>query len=173
MNISDLPTTPFGVSMPASAAPTPLARQRVDAALTRLGVNHGLDEDGDAYALWDGFMVRFISTGEKGEVFQIRGLWERRPAPEVRTEVLDWINAWHTTHRWPMLSLHDDGGKLACVADFTLDLEYGVTDDQLDQFIRCAIGSTGEALTAIAEAFPAAAEWELLPGAGNDDTPEA
>lgn len=160
-----MPATPFGVPLsqnPGAPLP-PLTRERVSQALTRLGVNHGLDEDGDPVSLWEDYIVRFICTGERLEVFQIRGLWGPTPPADRRGDLLEFCNEWHDTHRWPTAFLHREGELTFVFGDITTDLEHGVTDLQLEQLIRCGVGTCASLFTDLKAAFPEHTAWVPQP----------
>ena len=147
------------MAMDTSLATPALSRERIAAALTRIGINHVIDEDGDPVSLWDGYVIRFVSVGASLEMLQARSFWSAQPPLEMRAEILEWINTWHMSHHWPMGFFVSQEGFNAVVADVVTDFECGVSDAQLEQFIRCVAGSCGQFYSELAQTFPQFLEW--------------
>ena len=127
----------------ATLVPTSLSRDRIAAWLERSGFAYFTDSDGDLGGLWHGRLFYFLVLGEHDEVLQVRGQWHREATIERLEELLEACNAWNADHIWPKTytRVRDDGSVVVC-ADITVDVEHGVTDDQLDQLLQCGL-STG------------------------------
>ncbi|ACZ30281.1 hypothetical protein Xcel_1250 [Xylanimonas cellulosilytica DSM 15894] len=123
--------------------PAPLSRDRVAAWLERSGFAYFTDSDGDLGGLWHGRLFYFLVLGDRDEVLQVRGQWHREATIERLEELLEACNEWNAEHIWPKTytRVRDDGSVVVC-ADTTVDVEHGVTDDQLDQLLQCGL-STG------------------------------
>lgn len=120
----------------------PLSKERVQEALTALEYRSFVDTDGDIGGNWSGRMFYFFQLGEKEEILQIRGQWSRNVAIERLSEFLHLCDEWNRERIWPKtyLRVRDDGTVVVCV-EVSTDLEHGVTDDQLQQLLRCGIAT--------------------------------
>ena len=68
--------------------------------------------------------------------------WRARLGREHRNDLLLAIEDWHRTHLWPKAYFRDaEGDTLEVCAEFNLDCEQGMTDEQLNTQCRCAIGT--------------------------------
>ncbi|GAB2460136.1 YbjN domain-containing protein [Xylanimonas ulmi] len=133
-----------GTSGPARGdrgpVPTALSHDRVVAWLERSGFSYFADSDGDLGGLWHGRLFYFLVLGERDEVLQVRGQWHRQATIERLEELLEVCNAWNADHICPKTytRVRDDGGVVVC-AETTVDVEHGVTDDQLEQLLQCGL----------------------------------
>ncbi|WP_425954357.1 YbjN domain-containing protein [Xylanimonas sp. McL0601] len=132
--------TPGQAPLDATLVPTPLSRDRITAWLGRSGFAYFTDSDGDLGGLWHGRLFYFLVLGDQDEVLQVRGQWNRDATIERLEELLEACNAWNADHIWPKAyaRVRDDGSVVVC-ADTTVDVEHGVTDDQLDQLLQCGL----------------------------------
>lgn len=137
-----------------------LSRERINAALTRLEVKYGTDDDGDAMA-WFGErqFVRFVSMGEALEIFQVRSIWEPVVPLSVRADLLERCNTWNSERIWPKTFARVEDGGLVVMAEVNVDFEPGVSDAMIEQTIRCAISTSGGFFEQLEEAYPQFAEW--------------
>lgn len=148
------------------AAPTPLSKPRVAAALDRAGARYRLDDDGDPLGWWDSNLICFITMGERQEVLTVRATWEPEPPQSMRAHLLEAINTWHRERLWPKVYLVDVEDRLLVVCETCTDLEFGVTDQQLDQLIACGIGTPEQFFDSLESEFPAHGSW--IPAPQND-----
>ena len=144
-------TKPNGVTHSDLA---PLTTGRVTACLDAHNWHYEVSEDGDVGGWWDGYWFVFSFRGKNKEIFFVHAVWNRGvPAKELTQAVL-YANEWNSEHLWPMLSVREREGNLAMLADFSVDYSYGLTDEQLDLHIRCAIDTMVSALTWIDTKYP-------------------
>lgn len=135
--------------------PTPLSPDRVAAWFARNGFGWFVDDDGDLGGLWRGRLFYFFCFGERSEILQVRGQWNREIAIERLGEVLELCNAWNADRIWPKAYARvSDDGMVHVTCEVATDLEHGVTDDQLDHLLRSAVGSASAFFDAVDEAYP-------------------
>ncbi|MDO4259886.1 MAG: YbjN domain-containing protein [Actinomycetaceae bacterium] len=133
----------FGMSnTPESDTPAPLSQERLIAVFKREGWHFQVDGDGDMGAVWEDQIFWFVVTGPEKEILQIVApLHARIEAP--RESVRDFIDEWHAGRFWPKACTRlNDDGTVAIMSEVNIDWEKGVTDDQLAQQVKCAIGTT-------------------------------
>lgn len=133
---------------------SPLTRARVQAYLASRGYAVGLDDDGDLTGTWDGNRFWFILTGAEDEVLQVRGRWHRTLPPSRRTATLLAVNDWNRERIWPKVYLRDDDDRIALFTEVSVDLEHGVTDDQLAQLLACGLGTGVQFFAALGGLVP-------------------
>ncbi len=129
--------------------PTPVTRARIEQYLAQHDYSFELDSDGDVTGLWDGNQLWFLLLGEDTEVLQVRGRWQKALAGEDRATALRAINDWNRDRIWPKVYLRQEEPGLALYAEVSVDLEHGVTDAQLSQYLECGIATSGMALNSI------------------------
>ena len=101
------------------------------------------DQDGDIASAWDRSMFYFRMIGKQKEIFSVFAIRRGLIAREHRSELLLTIEDWHRTYLWPKGYFREaEGDALEVCAEFTIDLEHGVTDEQLLVHCRCAIATT-------------------------------
>jgi hypothetical protein len=132
----------------------PLTRERVEAYLVDRGYSVTFDEDGDITGTWDGHRFWFMLVGEEHEVLQVRGRWRRTLPYARRTAALLAVNDWNRERIWPKVYLRDEEDGTALYTEVSVDLEHGVTDDQLAQMIACGLGTGVQFFSALAGLVP-------------------
>jgi hypothetical protein len=133
---------------------SPLTRARVQAYLLGRGYTVGLDDDGDLTGTWDGNRFWFILTGADDEVLQVRGRWQRTLPSSRRTATLLAVNDWNRERIWPKVYLREDDDRIALFTEVSVDLEHGVTDDQLAQLVACGLGTGVQFFAALGGLVP-------------------
>ncbi|QAY64703.1 YbjN domain-containing protein [Xylanimonas allomyrinae] len=135
--------------------PAPLSHDRVSAWLERSGFTYFTDSDGDIGGLWHGRLFYFLVLGEREEVLQVRGQWHREATIERLEELLEACNSWNADHIWPKAytRVRDDGGVVVCT-ECTVDVEPGVTDDQLAQHLQCGLITGSMFFDSLDETYP-------------------
>lgn len=133
---------------------TPLSRSRVQGYLVGRGYAVGLDDDGDLTGTWDGNRFWFILTGAEDEVLQVRGRWHRTLPSARRTATLLAVNDWNRERIWPKVYLREEDDRLALYTEVSVDLEHGVTDDQLAQLVACGLGTGVQFFAALGGLVP-------------------
>lgn len=140
----------------------PLTRERVGSVLQGMGIRFLRDEDGD-FVLFLGIpsaklvAMVLVSVQGKGKILTVGGLVQNLPTEDPR-DLLDKANAWNQKHRWPRVFLRDDELHF----DYHVDLERGVSDAQLENFLKTAF-ATIQQLIAWLEVSPGKG-FSRLPG---------
>lgn len=140
---------------PARNAPAPLGQERIIRWLEQEEYVYFVDSEGDIGGLWDERPVYFYVLGERDEILQVRGMWNRSVALAHLPEVLAATNRWNHDRIFPKAyaQVRDDGA-VRIVAEHTVDLEHGVSDAQLAQMLSCALGTIGSMLDDLDRTFP-------------------
>ena len=135
--------------------PAPLSSERIVAWLERNGFAYFTDSDGDVGGMWHGRLFYFLVLGDQDEVLQVRGQWQREATIERLGEILEALNEWNADHIWPKAytRVRDDGAVVVC-GETTVDVETGVTDDQLDQLLQCGLATASMLFDALDATFP-------------------
>lgn len=136
--------------------PRPLSVERVAAELRRRGERFAVsDSTGDLTGMWGTRMFVLAVGGERAEVLQVRGHWNREASIERLDEILELCNEWNAQRLWPKAYalVRDDGAVMVC-AENVQDLEHGVNDAQLGQLLYCALASSRQFFAELDEAFP-------------------
>lgn len=135
--------------------PTPLALSRVVEWITDSGYSYFVDSDGDVGGLWHGRLFYFLLFGHGDEILQVRGQWNRDLALERLEEILEFCNEWNADRIWPKTYTRvRDNGMIQVFTEVTVDLEHGVTDDQLDQLLQCGLSTGSMFFDALDEFYP-------------------
>lgn len=147
----------------AGASPA-FHRDRWPGILTSMEIKHGVDEDGDCIADWDGARVFFEGRGEKAEILVIRGIWDIRPPAEAYERLALFTCKWNADHLWPRAYVykHDDDNECLVLGDLIIDGETGVSDEFLRQQVRCALSTIFEMFEEIGKAFPEHTGWRNI-----------
>jgi hypothetical protein len=125
-----------------SALTAPLTDERVRAWMQERQYSWFVDMDGDTGGLWRGRLFYFFTLGERHDILQVRGQWNRQFTIERLTEVLEVCNEWNTDRVWPKsyVRVRDDGA-VHVLAEAATDLAAGVTDAQLGDLLGSGISS--------------------------------
>ena len=134
--------------------PRPLDSARVEAFLVGQGYHVMRDEDDDLTGTWDGDRFWFLLLGEHQEVLQIRGRWHRTLPEHRRSAALLAVNDWNRERIWPKAYLRHEDDETAVYAEVSVDLEHGVTDDQLAQMVGCGLGTGVQLFAALSDLVP-------------------
>lgn len=132
----------------------PLDSARVEAYLLGQGYHVQRDEDDDLTGTWDGDRFWFLLLGENHEVLQVRGRWHRTLPEDRRAAALLAVNDWNRERIWPKAYLRSEDGELALYSEVSVDLEHGVTDDQLAQLVGCGLGTGVQLFAALSTLVP-------------------
>ncbi|EYR63342.1 hypothetical protein N866_01205 [Actinotalea ferrariae CF5-4] len=140
---------------PADDVPTPLSRTRLTDWFTEHAYTFFVDSDGDVGGLWRGRLFYFFCFGERSEILQVRGQWNREFSIERLTEVLEICNLWNSERLWPKAYVRvRDDGMVHVTCEVATDLEHGVTDDQLGQLVQCGLSSASVFFDELDELYP-------------------
>jgi len=122
--------------------PRPVTRERIEEWCTREGFTFFVDNEGDLGGFWNNRLFYFLVFGERDEVLQVRGRWNREVSIERLEEILDLCNAWNADRVWPKAFVRVlDNGTINVMTESSHDLEQGVTDAQLARLLACAVGT--------------------------------
>lgn len=146
----------MGLFPKPSVAPAnpPLTRDRVEAFLRSKGWHYFVDSDGDVGGTWDGRQFYFFLLGEKREILQVRGRWNRTLPIQAETQVALFANEHNRDKVWPKAYCRVEDDRLAVYTEVSTDLEHGVADDQLGQLLICGLYTGLQFFTALDERFP-------------------
>ena len=64
------------------------------------------------------------------------------------------VNDWNRDRIWPKAYVREEDDALALYGEMSVDLEHGVTDDQLVRLVDCGLATTVQLFTATAPARP-------------------
>ena len=134
---------------------TPLSPERLCAWFAQHGYTYFVDNDGDVGGLWRGRLFYFFLFGERQEILQVRGQWNREFAIERLTEVLEICNEWNAERVWPKAYVRvRDDGMVHVTCEVSTDLEHGATDDQLGQLLHCGVSASSTVFDLLDELYP-------------------
>lgn len=137
---------------PASVSrevPSPVSRERIEKYLKHNEYHFEVDNDGDLTGVWDGNQLWFLLLGTDAEVLQVRGRWHNALGIPNKLGALRAINDWNRDRIWPKVYLRDEDPGPVLYAEVSVDLEHGVTDAQLAQYLSCGIATSTMMLGAV------------------------
>ncbi|MDR0958967.1 MAG: YbjN domain-containing protein [Propionibacteriaceae bacterium] len=139
----------------------PLTTSRVTACLDSHEWHYEVNERGDIGGWWDGYWFIFAFRGQDKATFFPHAVWRRGvPASKIQT-VRRYANEWNNDHLWPRVCVVKDDKSVMALADFAVDYSFGLTDEQLDLHIRCAIDTMVSAFQWLDGKFPEYASNEI------------
>jgi len=144
-------TKPDG-SAPSDLAP--LTTSRVTASLDSHNWHYDITESGDVGGWWDGYWFLFSFRGQDKEIFFVHAVWNKIAPPELYSQLAVDANEWNVDHLWPMVSVRQRDDDALVMADLSVDYSCGLTDEQLDLHIRCAIDTMVSALGWFTQKYP-------------------
>ncbi|MCF2707266.1 YbjN domain-containing protein [Arcanobacterium haemolyticum] len=148
-------------SSPSANPLAPLSIDRVKEALDRDDVKYFLDDDGDVAAGWDNAVFFFMLGGQNNEYLRIQGRWHVELPAGRLNDAVEICNRWNTRSLWPKTyAVINDSNNLIVMAEHNVDYEHGVTDEQIQLNIRCALSTSMQFFEHLAEAFPE--EWKAF-----------
>jgi len=137
------------------ATPQPLSSDRLVRWLTDSSFSFFVDNDGDVGGLWRSRVFYFFLFGERQEILQVRGHWQREGAIERLVEILEFCNTWNTERIWPKAYVRvRDDGHVHVVGEVAVDFEHGATDDQLSQTLHCGLATATMLFDALDSHYP-------------------
>lgn len=138
---------------------TPFTEKRWPAVLTSLDINHGVDDDGDCAADWDGVRVWFEARGEQKEILSVKAIWDFRPPLEAYQRLALETCEWNASHLWPRAFVVRGEEDCLVIGDLDIDCETGVTDEFLRQQVRCILATSFELFEHLGKTFPEHTSW--------------
>lgn len=124
---------------------TPVTPERLARSLERIGWNFEQMEDGNCRAFFDGFATVFeISEATLSVYMWSTGYFDEG---ERYPEALQWANQWNYDSVFGTARPYvDDDGDLMMRVDTAFLIEVGVSEAQLDDYLKCGVSCTGQAL---------------------------
>ncbi len=151
--LTGLPGTPPQDDDPD--VPWPLSIARIVDWFEENGFSYFIDNDGDLGGLWRGRLFYFFMFGDRSEILQVRGQWNREVSIERLEEVLEACNEWNADRIWPKAYVRvRDNGMVHIISEVATDLEHGVSDAQLAQLLHCGLSTGSMLFDAIDEMYP-------------------
>ncbi|VEG25521.1 type III secretion system chaperone family protein [Actinomyces howellii] len=137
---------------------SPLTLDRVETVITgALGYEvqrHVEDGRTSLVGMWGSYPFIFeIPEGHDGWLL-ISGGWEEPAGPALRDELAAAVNDWNRDKLFPTVTINDAPGGPAVRASYLVDLEAGVTSDQLRLHVDTALFSCTQALSRIRPLLP-------------------
>jgi len=145
-------TKPNGDQVSGDLAP--LASARVTGLFDAHGWHYDVNDAGDIGGWWDGYWFVFAFRGKDKATFFPHAVWRRGLPGAKMPTLLRRANEWNNEHLWPRLCVVRDDKELIVLADFAVDYSMGITDDQLDLHLRCAIDTMVSAFQWLDTQFP-------------------
>lgn len=140
--------------LPTGGGLAPLTVERIKATLDARGSQYGVDDDGDVGGYWDGHLFYFFLLGQSSEYLQVRGRWNRNVGLDRRDALTVLVNDWNAAKLWPKAYTREEEDRVGVYAEHTVDYEHGLTDEQLDLHIACAIATSGQLFDLLDESYP-------------------
>ncbi|HEY0187145.1 MAG TPA: YbjN domain-containing protein [Cellulomonas sp.] len=135
-----------------------LSHEQITRVLDARELGYGVDDDGDIGGFWDGHLFYFFRLGQSQEYLQVRGRWGRKIGVDQETRAVAIVNEWNAGKLWPKGYVRVEDDVLGVYAEHTVDYEHGVTDEQLDLHLACAISTGLQLFEHLDEAYPDEAE---------------
>lgn len=134
-----------------------LTKERVAAVLESIGWRYTVDDEGDIRGGWEYGSFFFLVDDEADALLCVRGYRRGRLGASEYSRALELCNLWNADRLWPKTFVgRDDDGSLRLNAEHTVDYDPGVTDEQLAQHLRCAVGTSMAFFSTLNDAFPEA-----------------
>ena len=162
---------------PAAAAETalvPLSNEAIITVRKARENSYAVDNSGDVFGSWgeEGHRLWFLRSGQDKEILNVRYVHATLFDAGLLHALYEFCNAWNDNKLFPKAYVRvKESGRISLIGELTIDLEHGVTPQQLDLFMRCGI-TTGLRMGESAdEKFGGGAPVEKFGGAAPDETP--
>ena len=136
----------------------PLTHQRIVDRLEARGLVYAVDADGDIGGRWEDHVFYFFRQGARGDYLQVRGRWSRDLPPSEVDALTHVLNEWNLTTLWPKVYVRVAADDVGVYAEHTVDYESGISDDQLDLHMSCAVSTGLQFFARLDELYPQAVE---------------
>lgn len=141
--------------MVQSENPRQVTSQRIIDCLRDNELVFFVDSNGELGTLSNSRLYQFILMGEHREILVVRGRWNRVASIDRANEILEICNKWNTATIWPKSYYRvKDDGEIAVMSELCYDLEYGVTDSQINDILHCGVQTGGQFFDELDAAFP-------------------
>lgn len=118
----------------------PLSKERLVALFEAEGFRYYEDSDGDVGGFWDFNTFHFVFSGEKQELLHILSRGRRVLSMKYLDIVRQKIKEFNAEKIFPTCFYRiSDDGMLTVHTQLTYDWEYGVSDNQLEMQLQCAV----------------------------------
>ncbi|QAY63157.1 YbjN domain-containing protein [Xylanimonas allomyrinae] len=138
---------------PAPRPNPPVTRDRVEAVLKARDWKYWIDSDGDLGGNWDGNQFFFLFYGKQKEILQVRGWWKHELPGVAEVAATTVANAWNRDMLFPKVYVRVSEDVVRVIGEQSIDLEHGVTDEQLSLFVRSSISTSLQAFERFDEHF--------------------
>lgn len=133
----------------------PFSIDRVAAYLRTKELRFTQDDDGDVFLTINNNQLVIAAVGKQQEVLTLGGTWQVSAPIETRARMQELCNDWNRDRMWPKTYVTvDDHGAVKLRAEYNVDLEYGVSDLQLEQLLDCGLSSSMQFFKKLDEEFP-------------------
>ncbi|MDO5080220.1 YbjN domain-containing protein [Buchananella hordeovulneris] len=133
----------------------PFTRERMADWMRSKDYNFSTDDDGDVITSFGNHRFLLMANGADAEVLTVRGRWAITAPASARYKILEAINQWSIEKIWPKAYVVvDDNGTLFVSTEVSVDLEKGVSDKQLGQYLSCGIGTAIQLFEELDRLFP-------------------
>ena len=141
-----------------AAALAPLSNERIKAALEAQSWRYHVDEDGEVNGGWEDGFFYFLTRGQQSEIFYVRGTWYGKLPEAAYAHAQQVCSDWNEETLWPKTyARRTDEGQVRVHVEHTVDYEYGLTDQQLQQHLVTVINTGSQFFGKLNETFPEAA----------------
>lgn len=140
-------------------APRPLTPERIAEQMTAIGYHYFIDGDGDVGGSWLGRLFNFYLIGDRQQILQVRGRWNRRLGIERLAEVLELCDRWNRDLLWPKCYVRvQDDGFVHVVAEVSTPFGAGASDAQLVTCIQHGLAHCAAVFDGLDRYYPDPAE---------------
>lgn len=141
--------------MTAADIPQQITSQRIISCLRANELVFFVDSNGEIGTLSGSRLYQFILMGEQREILVVRGRWNRTASIDRGNEILEICNKWNTATIWPKTYYRvKDDGEITVMTEVCYDLEFGVTDAQIDDILHCGVQTGAQFFDELDTAFP-------------------
>lgn len=143
----------------AADHPRPLTAERLAERIAGIGYHYFVDSDGDVGGSWLGRLFNFYLIGDRQQILQVRGRWNRRLSIERLAEVLALCDRWNRELVWPKCYVRvQDDGFVHVVAEVSTPFGAGATDAQVVTCIQQGLAHCAVVFDTLDRYYPDQAE---------------
>lgn len=133
----------FSTPEPQAVELPKLSQERIKAIFDRDDIKYFVDSEGDLGGMWDNNVFYFMLRGQMNEILFIQGRYSQTIPNTRLEEVREILNTWNREKIWPKAYYRvNDEGTISVFGEHASDWEDGVTDEQLQLTITCALSTT-------------------------------
>lgn len=132
-----------------------VSRERIENWLRDSQTLYFTDSEGDVGLVMSNRQAYLLLMGPDDELLQVRMQWDRHAGIDRLPQILEVCNDWNTERIWPKVYYRVlDNGTIVLQAETVSFLSYGVSDEQLDQYLHCGISTAHAFFDHLDELFP-------------------